>query len=271
MQRSPFRNPAAGAGDPSAPQTSAIDKYIAGRPFNSKWNAYFSRVRIGATSGGAGAAFVVAPSQDLIAFGYQRGQPMTTAGDPNHTATPADTNLQTASQTVSGEAIEIDGIGLILLSNSDPALAKAVDSVTSVKFKLNGTTDYYLGIPSMLPGPGGLFGYADSGSAYADQQAQRGFVGAISNGIPHASNYYMIPEPMIWRAAGGPDSTLNVIFRVESQVSTPAYNAGSDRSAVAGGTGTSGTAAWTNPALAAVFADYMVVLVGRTVLPESDN
>jgi hypothetical protein len=261
-----------GLSSSSQPQSNALKSYLAGKPFNSKWNAYYSRVRIACTSGGAGSSFVCASGNEFLGFGYSRGADMGPAGQAGHIATYADTNIQTPSQTVAGEAVEVDGVGLILLTSSDANFAKALDPNVSVKIRLNGSTDYPMGIPSMLPGPGGLFGASESLSVVPDQISQAGIVvGAMSNGIPHVTNFFPLPEPMIWSSAGKADSTINVILRTESTTTTIANYSGASRTAVAGGSSTPGTAVYTVPLFGVIFVDYMIVICGRTVLPLSDN
>lgn len=257
----------------SGPQSDAVAKYLAGKPFNSKWNAYYSRVRISCTSGGvAGAPYVVAAGPEIFGFGYYRGGDMAAGGAPGTVATYADTNIQTASQTVSGEAIEIDGVGLILLTSSDANLAKALDPNVSVRIRLNGNTDYPMGVPCMLPGPGGLYGSSEAQSVFPDQQSQVGRqIGAMSNGIPQPSSFFPLPEPMIWASAGHEDSTLNVVLKIERTTTTIAQYGGAARVAVPGSGTTPGTAVYTPPLFAAIFVDYMIVIIGRTVHPQSDN
>ena len=181
------------------------------------------------------------------------------------------THILTASQTVAGEALEIDGIGLILLQQSDMNLAKQLDQCLSVTLRMNGNTNYPMGIPSMLPGPGGLMGTSEAASIAPDQLSQLAFVGAMSNGLPHITNYFPLPEPMIWSSAGKTDSTLNVIVKAERSVTTNPNYGSLARVAVAGGATTSGTAIYTPPLFGAVFVDYMIVVVGRTILPLSAN
>ena len=252
-------------------QTDAVSAFLAGKPYQSKWQSYFSRVRFTSNGGGAGAPYTITQGKYVTAFGYAQGGDATAGGLPGYQATPADTNLQTANQTVAGEAVAVHGIGIILLSSSDAVLAKTIDPNVSVTLKINGGTSYYMGTPSMVPGPGGLMGYSDSGTVFPDQLSAFGFVGAMSNGLPHATNYFPFPEPMVWAPAGQGDSNWSLILKLENAVSTPAYLAGAARAAVAGGATTSGTAAYTPPATSTVFVDYMVVLVGKTLNPLSSN
>lgn len=257
--------------DTTQPQSAALQAYIAGKPYQSKWNAYFSRIRVSAVSGTGATGFTVLAGPEFKAFGYYVGGDMTAAGLPGVQATYADTNILTASQTVAGEALEIDGIGLILLQQSDMNLAKQLDQCLSVTLRMNGNTNYPMGIPSMLPGPGGLMGTSEAASIAPDQLSQLAFVGAMSNGLPHITNYFPLPEPMIWSSAGKTDSTLNVIVKAERSVTTNPNYGSLARVAVAGGATTSGTAIYTPPLFGAVFVDYMIVVVGRTILPLSAN
>jgi hypothetical protein len=256
----------------SQPQSAALAAYTKGIAFQSKWNAYYSRIHINAVSGTGATGFTVLAGPELKGFGYYNGQDMAAAGQAGTIATYADTNIQTASTTVASEAIEIDGIGLILLGQSDANLAKQLDQCLSVTLRMNGNTNYPMGIPSMLPGPGGLYGASEAASVVPDQLSQIAIqIGAMSNGIPHISNYYPLPEPMVWASAGAPDSTLNVIVKVERTCTTNPNFGAVARTAVAGGADTPGTAAYTPPLFGAVGVDYMIVLVGRTVNKLSSN
>jgi hypothetical protein len=258
----------------SEPQSAALQAYIAGKPFNSKWNAYYSRVVFQTQSGVAGtSAFTVLAGTELLGFGYSRGTDMGPAGLAGTIATYADTNIQTPSQTVAGEALEITGVGLIVLGATDAQLLKALDQNTSVKIRMNGATDFPMGIPSMLPGPGGLFGTSEAASVAPPQQAPVAIqIGMMTNGLPHIGNFYPIPEPLVWASAGKADSTLNVILKSERQTITNVNYQSAARAAVAGGADTPGTAAYTPPVFGVgVSVQYMIVMVGRTINPESDN
>ena len=169
----------------SKPQSRALQAYLSGNPFNSKWNAYYSRIRIAATSGTSATGYTTTAGTEFLGFGYSRGADMGPAGNAGVIATYADTNIQTPSQTVAGEAIEIDGVGMIVLGQSDANLLKNIDQNTSVKIRMNGATDFPMGIPSMLPGPGGLFGVSEAQSVASPQEAQVAIqIGMMTNGIP---------------------------------------------------------------------------------------
>lgn len=259
-------------GDPSQPQSEALKAYVAGKPYNSRWNAYYSKLRIAATSGASGGPYTVAAGNEFIGFGYAKGTDMGPGGVPGQLATYADTNILTPSQTVAGEALEVDGVGVIVLGQTDALILKWTEQNISIKVRMNGNQDYPMGIPSMVPGPGGLHGASEAQSVYPDQLSQVAIqIGMLTNGLPHISNFYPLPEPMIWASAGHADSTLNVIMKTERTTTTPTQYSGATRAAVAGGATTSGTAAYVSPSYTALWIDYMVVIVGRTILPESSN
>lgn len=238
----------------------------------SKWNCYYSRVHIAATSL-AGNVYTVAAGSTFNAFSYGRnGNDMATAGQAGTLSTPCDTNILTANQTIAGESVIIEGIGILALSASDANLLKQLDQQVSVTIKTNGTTDYLLGIPSMVPSPGGLFGSSEAWSvapSIPDQLSRS--VGAMSNGIPHVSNYLPLPEPMLWSSAGHGDSNFNIQLKVERAVNTIVQFGAAARTATNVTPAVGPVAAYTPPTAAQTFVDYMIVLIGPTVNPLSTN
>jgi hypothetical protein len=252
----------------SSAQQAAIANALSGNPTQTKWNSYYSRIRITATStantSATAQSFVVAPGTDFTAFGYTRNGDMSAAGLPGVVATPADTNILTPNQTISGEMLLIVGIGIIALTQSDANLLKQLDQCVSVKIKTNGTQEYLLGVPSMVPGPGGLFGASEAWSVVPNLQEQLSrSVGVISNGIPHVSNYFQIPEPMVWASSGQGDSAFNVIFHTERTCTTISQFGSTGRTAA------TGVATYVSPAFSQVFVDYMTVVIGCTINPLS--
>jgi hypothetical protein len=234
----------------------------------SKWNRYYSRVRLAATSQvfpvGGGNIYSIPKGQIVKAFGYGRGGDMAAAGLPGVVATIADTNIQQPNQTNAGEIVLIEGVSMFMLSTSDANFAKQLDPSVSVVLETNGTTRYLLGIPSMIPGCGGLFGNAEAQSTAPSLQdsVSRG-IGVITNGIPHASNFMPLPEPMLWNSAGRGDSTINISLTTEASVSTIATYGTASRAPAAA------IQAYLAPLAAAVFVDFLVVFVGCTVNPLS--
>jgi|ERR1017187_625987 hypothetical protein len=258
-------------------QNSLIQKVMKGQATQTKWNSYYSRVRVGGAASGtnittlAAGQYTIQPAAPLRAFSYGRGQDMASAGIPGVLATAADTNITTANQTVAGEVLVIEGIGLILLGQSDAGLAKQLDQNLSVIIKLNSSTEYLLGVPSMVPGPGGLYGVSDAPSVGAGTLEQFAMIGAMSNGIPSASNFMPLPEPMVWLPAGQGDSNFNVNLNVERATSTLLGYAHATRVEIASIATISPVAPYAAPLGTAVFVDYMVVLIGQTANPLSQN
>ena len=59
-------------------QQKAVLGAISGQQVQTKWNNYYSRVRVSATSLVANS-YIVAPGNEFIAFGYSRNSDMAAA------------------------------------------------------------------------------------------------------------------------------------------------------------------------------------------------
>jgi len=72
-----------------------------------------------------------------------------------------------------------------------------------------------LGIPGFLPQTGGLFGAGESslGEPYRSENNRR--TGFVTNGIPHPTSYYPLPEEVVWNPSGKADSTLVMPFEMQ--------------------------------------------------------
>jgi hypothetical protein len=226
------------------------------------WNKYYSRVRFQFVRTGAGPyTFTMAAGTELRAFGYGIGQDISSAAfgfASGTTATPAETNLQQASTTLAGEQVRIFGLSLLPTSDSDSYLAKILWPNVSVQLALNGDQQgFKLGTPETIPGGGGLSGAGDSYiQSPPQQESYVSRSGALTNGVPHAGNFYPIPDPIVWNPAGANDGMLVIKLRVERAVTATL----TERAAVAGGANTSGTAAFLTPAANAI-GTYVTVLV----------
>jgi hypothetical protein len=249
-------------------QRQKLKNIFNGLQTQSKWNSYYSRVRFtatGITVTGTLASYTLAAGAQVEAFGYTRTGDMSAAGLPGTVATVADTNILTANQTIAGETVVIQGISIMALAQSDANFLKQLDQSTSVKIKLNGVTDYLLGIPSMIPACGGLFGSSEAWSvapSLADQVSRN--IGVITNGIPHSSNFFPLSEPMLWCAAGRGDSNFAIDLKIERNVATINQFGSTARAAIA-----DYVAPYTPPTAAQTWVDYMIVLIGCTVNPLS--
>lgn len=192
---------------------------------------YYSTVRFLAPQAGAGPYTYTLPSTERKAFAYAIGDAKTVAGFAStETATVADTNLQRANQTTSGDVVMIRGICVQAkpgaLTRADASsryrlrrqsgkLIAALFDCCNVELSLNGTQRYQLGAIGNVPGGSGLFGTA------ADDAGIPAFSGGppplsfANNGWPTRSNFFKLPEGINWNPPSkeSSDQMLNVIFK----------------------------------------------------------
>lgn len=153
------------------------------------------------------------------AFGYASGQEWTTAGADtaiDGRATDAETNLTKPNETISGESLEISGIAVQVLPAvtdgtrfpSPRALAMIATNVALELSVNGGSNSYKLGTVGMIPGAGGLLGSGEDLLNIGPQSFN-----FFQNGWQVRSNFYRLPEGLIWRPSGEADSQLQVIFR----------------------------------------------------------
>lgn len=267
MPASPLQNVRA-AMNPT--ERAAFDKALLSSQKFSLWNKYYSRVRAQAsvTTGPTGYTYTFASGTELRAFGYAIGQSMDGVGFPAATiATPADTNLIKASETISGENVIIYGMSLLLDADSDAGLAQVLVPNLSVTISMNGDQNSYrLGNAQVVPGGGGLYGFGESRVEVPTLNSSLSNIsGALANGLPHSDDFYPFPQPISWTSAGRADSTFIVKLRVEREVNFT--TASLDRAAGAG------VAAWTHPSPPdrGTFVGFTVHLFSQQISPRSQN
>lgn len=241
----------------------------------SNWNKYYSKVRFQATSAlvGAVTTFTI-PPQELRLFGYAQGQDLGPFGfGVGNQATLAETNLITASSTLSGETVKIYGVSLLPSAESEATFVKALWTHIACQFSLNGDQmAYRLGTPENIPGGGGLTGF---GNSFVQQPPlQESYVsreGALSNGVAHMGNFFPFPQPVIWKPQGDTDSTLIIklsLVRAITFTSTA-------RAAVAGAGGISAfvapVAAAGMPGVIGTFVTVMGHIWSKQTAPRSVN
>lgn len=182
---------------------------------------YYSHGRFTAVKAGAGPfTFTIAAGTLIRLFGFAKGDDMAPAGRAGVFATEADTNLQTKSQTIDGEQVEIMGVALQITGQSDAALAQNLLRDLSVKVSLNGgDRAQLLGNAEMIPGANGFFAGPGSPATTAAPLA------TISNGWPSINNMYPVYGSLIWKPSGATDSSLVVLINCErANVLTTANN-----------------------------------------------
>ena len=202
---------------------------------------YFSTVKFKAIRSGASGSFVytmATQTRGLRAFGYALGETKEAAGYAaiDGQATAADTNIITKNQTISGQFVEIKGMafqwhtcglnapsaGLQTLRYLDGNFVSALHRVISCEMGVNGDEQTYkLGTIGMIPGAGGLRGGASllSGLGALDANQDTQFA---ANGWETRSNFFRVPEGVLWTTSDKPDGNLNVIFRQQEPLVLPA-------------------------------------------------
>ena len=225
-------------GVPLTPGQQQALKAVQGQKRITSW-PYYSKVKFTApTADVAPGPFTYAlpAGTQARAFSYGVQQPMQaggfTAADGN--ATIAETNLTTANQTTGGQNVLIHGIALQILPSIqhlpdgvapprrvrpvDWSFAAALWDNLSVELSLNGDENRFrLGVPGMLPGAGGLSGGARDLMQGNGNREDKG-IAYPNNGWPVRSNFFRVPEGLIWRNQSNADSNLNVIFTVQNLI-----------------------------------------------------
>src|SRR5262249_53106178 len=132
--------------------------------------------------------------------------------------TEADTNLISKGDT-NGAVVKIIGVSLYLAETSDARLVKHVWANTYVDTTLDGVKEYMLiGRMGRIPAAGGLYGSGESLITTPALTSNTAQVGALTNGIPQASNFLKLGEPIWWHSVGKTDSKFQVRFQVARDV-----------------------------------------------------
>jgi len=253
-------------GQPATPRQAAIMQALGGQRRRTSFSPYFSRVKFESTRSATPFIYTVAANLESRAFGYQLGGDMAAGGYivTTRTATKCDTNIITAGRTIGGQAVEISGISVQVLSSSAAELVTVLWPELSVVLSLNGGENaFLLGTPAMLPGSSGLYGAARNSIGEQAIAGGRPNEGYITNGLPGLHNQAAIPEGLIWYPEGEQDSTLNIIFRSERAAATHNDGIKNDEAAAAGIRG------YTFPTAAQAFVEILVRLHGAVVGPRS--
>lgn len=191
-----------------------------------QWQAYYSVIRFAGavTTGGGNTTVTWTGGTELKPFSYKIGDPLVSAGfpttfGPNALATPADTNLVKASETLGGEQLLVHGVSLMPSLTTDTGAWSFLNDSMSVSLTWDGDQrKQRLGRPFMIPASGGNYGFPTSViTPFA--------MGAWSNGVPDIGNFYPFPEPVVWTSSGQTDSNFNLLLRLERTVAVAAPTA----------------------------------------------
>jgi len=275
-------------------QQQSLDSFKGQRRLTS-W-PYYSRVKFFADrvgEEGGPYTYGLAQGTQVRAFAYAVGQQKQIAGytGADGNATIADTNLSVANQTIGGQNVLVHGIAIQLLpaamhlaeGEAVPHVVRPVDyqffsalmNAVSVEATLNGDENVYrLGTVPMVPGAGGQVGGAPdlvglNGLAGSQESMPFG-----ANGWQTRSNFFRLPEGLVWRNQSNADSMFNVRFTVTRAINL--FSGGSPEQAALGvdvaadnafdsvATGTEGKV---YPAELAV--ELGVILVGEVIGPRT--
>jgi hypothetical protein len=210
-----------------------VRKFIANKAVRSqvvkKQKSYYSTVRFPfdvQPSGGApqGSQYQYSlKKKQVIAFSYGISEDMTSAGFPtSYPATEAETNLISRGDT-GGAVVEIYGISLHLDETSDAALAKMIWSNVFADITLDGTTRYaLLGRLGRITSSGGLYGAGQSYISTPPLHETSAQIGVMTNGMPHAHNFYKLHEKIRWNPSSMIDSKFQLRFETKRDIVTTA-------------------------------------------------
>jgi hypothetical protein len=211
--------------------TSASQVAVPGQPGGYVTSfPYYSTVVFRAAAGSAtGYGYVFPQGQERKAFAYAEGQEWTIGGATtalDGRATFAETNLTKANETIAGESLEIMGLAIQVqpavtdgLRFMQARLLAMIATNVSVELSLNGgSNSFKLGTLGQIPSAGGLVGsgldnLSPEPTVNAIQERGSERFDFAQNGWQVRSNFYRLPEGLIWRPAGEVDSMLQVIFR----------------------------------------------------------
>jgi hypothetical protein len=185
------QQPLAGC-EPAQLQTFVKQRRITSWPYYSKVKFIGTR----AVSGG-GFTYTMAQGVVLRAFSYSTQETKIGAGftAADGLANISDTNLTTRNQTTGGQNVLIHGIAL----NGDE-------------------NRYRLGTIGMLPGAGGLMGGSEDASGDNSVAGKAKSLQFPTNGWPVKSNFFRVPEGLVWRNQSNSDSNLNVVFTTQRPI-----------------------------------------------------
>jgi len=198
---------------------------------------YYSTVKFVAPAAvdpaGAATTYDLARGTIIEAFSYAVGDNKIPAGytTGDGVATKADTNITTRFQTIGGQNVIIHGIALQWcpaalhlddgdalphrVRQPDAAFLAALNEAVSVELTLNADENTFrMGTIGMLPGAGGLMGGSDDIVGDTSLAGNQRSIQYPTNGWPVRSNYFAMPEGLIWRNQSNADSQLKVKFEV---------------------------------------------------------
>jgi hypothetical protein len=224
----------------------------------------FSVVPIGSAPGVPGSFRYTLAKKLVTAFSYGNGgEDMTAAGfAANYRSNDADTNLVTRNDT-GGAVVEIHGISLHLSETSDAFLAKLIWADAFADITLNGSVRHtLLGRLGRISSPGGLYGSGESRAVTPGAGESVAHVGSMTNGMPHANNYYKLADKIRWNPASMQDSKFQLRIEVKRDITF-------DVNSRAASPGVTDYSPPTTDGAIGTFVDIVVYLHTREISPRS--
>ena len=225
----------------------------------------FSVVPIGSGPNPLSFRYTLARKQ-VTAFSYGfGGDDMTAAGFPaGYRSNDADTNLVTRNDT-GGATVEIHGISLHLTETSDAFLAKLIWAEAFADIALDGSVRHMLlGRLGRISSPGGLYGSGESRAVSPGVGESVAHVGSMTNGMPHANNFYKLSDKIRWNPASRKDSRFALRIEVKRDVTF-------DVNARTAAPGVTEYAPPTTEGAIGTFVDIVVYLNTREISARSDQ
>lgn len=250
----------------TAAQQGALGAVQGSMEVQTNW-PYWSRLRFRSvlTGGGAAPATYTIPVQTLKAFGYAEGADMGAGGRPGVQAQLCDTNIQSNGETIGGQNLYINRIGIQNNPISEPEMLKRLAPEVSVRISLDGgMTQFNAGTLLQMPGGGGLFGSENSAIDTQPIPGGRPFAGSMVNGWPMHGNKTPVPTGLIWQRKGGTDSNLQILLQLHREIvfTTQIGNEIAVPEVVRG---------YTNPEATDVFVDLLVIVDALVIQARSRN
>lgn len=230
-----------------------------GQPFVATTKPYKStRSLVGnVVDNGNGVAFLVFQPQQLVFFDYQIGQNLSDGFGGTFNAPDSWTNMQKAAQTNGAVRFVIEGISTAYRNPRIQYAAAALPTQATNQYvqsfiagnanagvsgtpPVQGTDPAAIIVPPQLHSPFNLEAAiaqaaAKCSSIYIQFDQERlDLIGTADEfppggadsylraiGAPEHSNRYKIPEGYLWREAGQPDSTMNVLWSLREPLVFP--------------------------------------------------
>jgi hypothetical protein len=197
---------------PAASRRAIMEAALSSQTVQKQRN-FYSTLRFAWTTTGAVDPVVYSLAAGRrVAFSYGVGEtdPAQSGFVSYGSMTELETNVQQKNDT-GGAIVQIYGLSIQIGELSDADLVKQLFASAYADITLNGVDRYVLlGRLSRIPGAGGLYGVGETRVQTPGIQEVTGRTTALTNGIPDASNFLKLAEPLTWHPVGHNESRFGV-------------------------------------------------------------